>query len=131
MVLQIEPVREIDVRLAIQQIAQIHAGPLQMNGVDLEIAPVECAIRIVMINLTLALWIFDALDGQRNPAIGPKLAARVLLIRGERSLLIGLSMMNNFGLRAAAHHHRRLKVNAHGRLNRQAVTSVYENRRAN
>jgi hypothetical protein len=37
-------VGEVDVRLAVQQVPQVHSGALQVDGVDLEVAPVERAV---------------------------------------------------------------------------------------
>lgn len=61
---------KIDVRLAVQQIAQVQPWPLQMNCVDLEISPVQRSIGIVMIDFALPLRIFGALNGKRETAVG-------------------------------------------------------------
>ena len=83
MSLLVELVGEIDVSPAIQQIAQIEPGPLQMDRIDLEIAPVQSAIGVVVIDLALALRIFSALNGQGDAAIRTELPAGVLLPCGE------------------------------------------------
>src|SRR5579885_2404775 len=89
----VQLVGEVDIRLAVQQIAQVQAGALQMHGVDLKVSPVEGAVRIVVVGLTFPLWIFGALDGERHPAIRSKLPARVLLPGGKPpAVLIGLSV---------------------------------------
>lgn len=102
--LLVEPIGEIDVCLAIEQIAQIHAAPLKVDRVDLKVTPVEGAVGVVMVDLAFALRVFHALDGERDPAVGAKFSTRVLLIGGKRTLLISLRMNDLFGLCAAAYH---------------------------
>lgn len=63
MIFRIQLKSEIDICFAVQQIAQIDSAPFQVYGVDLEIAPIERAIGIVVINLTLSLWILGSLYG--------------------------------------------------------------------
>ena len=43
-----------------------------MKRIDLEITPVQRAVRIVMVNLALALRILGTLDGKSQAAICPK-----------------------------------------------------------
>ncbi len=56
-------VSEVDVRSAIEKIPQIYAGPLKVDGVDLEIAPIQRAVRIVVVHFAGA-FAFSA----RGPA---------------------------------------------------------------
>src|SRR5260370_1485202 len=75
----IELIRKIDIRLAIEQITEIYAGPLEVNSVDLEVAPIERPVRVVMVNLAFTLRVLRALDGKREAAIRPEFAAGGLL----------------------------------------------------
>jgi hypothetical protein len=129
--LLVEPVREIDVCLAIEQIAQIHTGPLEVNGVDLKITPVEGAVGVVVIDVAFALRVFDALNGERSPTIGAKFSASVLLISGERAQLVRLHMSDLFGFRAAAYRYGRLETKAQRRLEIQGVAGMDEDDAAN
>lgn len=64
-----------------------------MHRVDLKVSPVQRAIGIVVIDFTIAARIFGSLNGQRNPACGAELIARVLLIcRESMSELVGLGL---------------------------------------
>src|SRR5437588_12774561 len=55
-----ELVGEVDIRLAVQQVPQVQARAGEMYSVDLEIAPIEGAVGIVVVNLTAALRILRA-----------------------------------------------------------------------
>ena len=56
--LLIQLVGEVDIRLAIQEVSKIQPRSLQMPGIDLKIAPIERTVRVVMIDLAAAMWIF-------------------------------------------------------------------------
>ena len=64
MLLRVELVSEIDVSFAVEEIAENQAGPLQMYRVDLEVAPVERAIVVVMVDLALACRVLRPLYRQ-------------------------------------------------------------------
>jgi hypothetical protein len=51
--LTVKLVGEIDIRPAVQQTAQIHSCPFQVDRVDLEVTPVERAVRIVMMDFAV------------------------------------------------------------------------------
>src|SRR3569833_1519572 len=96
-----------------------------MYRVDLEIAPIERAVLVVMINLALALRILGALDCERNATGWSKFAAGVLLISGQRMPLVELGIMSGLRFRSSAHHQRRLKVNPHWRLPGECVPGMH------
>ena len=96
-----------------------------MDRIDLKVAPVERSVGIVVIDLALSLRIFRALDGERQPAIGSKLRASVLLIGRQRMALIELRLISIFGFRPQRNHQRPLKMEAHGRLQAERVARVY------
>lgn len=131
MALLVEPIREIDVCFAIEQIAQIHATPFEVDSIDLKVAPVEGAVGIVMVDLTFSLRVFDALNSQRNAAIRAKFSTRVLLVGRKRALLISLRMNDLFGFCAAAYDDRRLEMKAQRGLDAQGVAMMYEDDAAN
>jgi hypothetical protein len=54
-------IREVDVRLAIEQVPEIDARAFQVHRIDLEVAPIERAIRVVMIDFARTARIFGAL----------------------------------------------------------------------
>jgi hypothetical protein len=54
-----------------------------VHGVDLEVAPVERAVGIVVVNLAGAFGVLRALDRERYAACAAELAAGVLLVCGE------------------------------------------------
>ena len=60
--LLIELMGKVDIRLAVQEVPQIYTCSLKVHRIDLKIAPIKCTVRVVMINLAAALWIFSALD---------------------------------------------------------------------
>jgi hypothetical protein len=84
----VQVISEIDVRLAIQQIAQIQSRSPQMNGIDLEISPIESSVGVVVIDLALALRIFRPLNGQCDATIGAEFPARILLPRGQPTTML-------------------------------------------
>ena len=69
--------REIDVGFTVEQIAKIQARAFEVNSVDLEIAPVQGSVGVVVIDLALALRVFGALDSKRHTAIGAQLPAGI------------------------------------------------------
>ena len=71
----VELVREINIRLAVQEVTQIHPCTLQVNRVDLEIAPIERAIRIVMVDLARAARVFGTLT--RSDMLGQTCCRRI------------------------------------------------------
>src|ERR1039457_763525 len=75
--LRVELVGEVDVRLAVQQVPKIYSRASQMHGVDLEVAPIQRAVRIIMINLAVAARIFCPLNRQRNAACGSEFVAGI------------------------------------------------------
>ena len=124
-VFAIELIGEIDIGFAVEQVAKIEARSFEVHGVDLEITPVECAVRVVVVDLTFALRIFGALDGERETAIGSEFAAGVLLPGGKAmSLLIGLGFRSAAGNDALRHDKGRLETQAHGRLETKCVVAV-------
>jgi hypothetical protein len=124
MVFRIKLVREIDICLTVQQIAQIDAAPLQMHRIDLEIAPVESAIGIIVINLTFTLWIFRPLYGQSDAASAAELLAGILLVGVKWMHLVQARLMGAFGSRPARDHQRRLQVQDNGRLQAERIFVV-------
>src|SRR6202011_609539 len=73
--LRVQLIGEIYVCFTIQQISKHQAGALQMTRVDLKIAPIQCAVRVVVINLALPLRILAPLNGERDTASRTKLSA--------------------------------------------------------
>ncbi len=82
MTFRVQLVCEVDIGATIQQVSKIQAGPLQMNRIDLEVTPIQSAVRIVVIDLTFPRRIFGALNSQGYTAGISELAARVLLVGG-------------------------------------------------
>ena len=70
-------IREIDIGPAVEQAAKIDSGALQVDGIDLEIAPIERAVRIVMIDFAIAARVFRPLHGECNAARGAELITRI------------------------------------------------------
>ena len=121
----IKLVSEVDVRFAIEQAAQVHAGPLQVNGIDLKVAPVERSIGIVVINFAFSLGILGALDGKGQPAIGAELRAGVLLIGGEgTAMLIDTRGARIRGLHATGDDQWGPPMNHNGRFQAEGVAGV-------
>ncbi len=120
--LLVQHVREINIRLAIQQRAQVQARPLEMDGINLEVSPVERAIRIVMVNLTRAPWVLRPLDCQGDSTRRAKLEACILLVRRKvPTFLVGFSRRNFFARGPLADHQGRLEMNAHWPLQTESV----------
>jgi len=65
-----------------------------MDSVDLEITPVERAVRIVVVYLAVAPRVLGALNGERDSTLRTEFITSVLLVRGQREAkLIGLSRL--------------------------------------
>src|SRR5664279_1777786 len=79
--LGVELIGEVDVGLAVQQVAEIYSHAFQVYRVDLKISPVERAVGVVMVDLARAARVFGALNGQGNAAVRTEFIAGVLLIR--------------------------------------------------
>ncbi len=86
--LEIELIGEVDVCFAIEQITEIEPRSFQVNRIDLEVAPIERAVGIVVISFAFALRIFCALNGERYPACRSELLAGVLLVSRQRVMLV-------------------------------------------
>src|ERR1035438_5119748 len=87
----VEPVGKVDVGLAVQQVPKIDSRSFQVHGVDLEVAPIERSVGVVMKDLALAAGIFGTLNCQCDPACRSELVASVLLVRRQAAAeLIGL-----------------------------------------
>lgn len=120
--LLVQHVREINIRLTIQQRAQVQARPLEMDGVNLEVSPVKRAIGIVMVNLTRAPWVVRPLDCQGDSTRRAKLEACILLVRRKvPTFLVGFSRRNFFARGPLADHQGRLEMNAHWPLQTKSV----------
>ena len=64
-----------------------------MDGIDLEITPVERAVRIVMIYFAIASWVLGPLYCERHSTGGTELITSVLLERRQLvAKLIGLGL---------------------------------------
>ena len=97
MALLVQLVSEIDVGPAIEKVAQVQTGSCQVDGVDLEIAPVQRPVRVVVIDFASALRVFRPLNRQGNPAFRPELPARVLLPgRKTTAVLVGARFFGGF-----------------------------------
>src|ERR1035437_9761686 len=66
--LLVQLIGEVDIGPAIQQISQVQTDPRQVHRIDLEIAPIQRPVGIVVIDLARAPRIFGALDSQRYTA---------------------------------------------------------------
>ena len=88
--------REIDIHLAVEQVAKIQTGPLEVHSVDLKITPIEGTVRIVVIDLAIAVRVFGALHGKGNAAGRTEFVAGILLIGRETvAELVGASLGRN------------------------------------
>jgi hypothetical protein len=86
-----------------------------MDGVDLEVAPIQRAVGVVVVDLTGAAGIFGALNGQRDTAGRAEFVAGVLLIgRQAVAELIGLRFQGVVLIGFGGNDERPLKVNAGG-----------------
>ena len=88
-----------------------------MDPVDLEIAPIERSVRIVVVDLAISLRVFCTLDSQGDPAIRAELPACVLLPRREPApALVGFGLSCRSGLRTSSDDQRGLESQSHRRL---------------
>src|SRR5260370_231974 len=93
-----------------------------MHRIDLEVAPIERPIRIVVVDLARASWILGALDREGQAACRTKLVARVLLVgRQAMAELVGLSLRRVVARTLGGNYQRPLKVDPHGRLKTERV----------
>ena len=85
-------VREVDVGLAIQQISQVQTDPRQVHFIDLEIAPIQRPVGIVVVDFARAPRILSTLNGECYPVRRAEFVAGVLLVgRQAVAELIGLT----------------------------------------
>ena len=124
MLFEIELIGKVDVGFAVEEVAEIQPRSFEVYGVDLKVAPIERAIRVVVIGFAFALRIFGALDRKRNAAVGAELLACVLLVDGERVALVLLRLERVFGASAQADYNRGLKVKPQRRLQAERVPRV-------
>src|SRR5664280_3913756 len=78
--LLVELIRKVDVGPAVQQIPQVQSGPRQVHRVDLERAPIQGAVGVVVIDFASSLRILGALNCEGNPAGRAEFVAGVLLV---------------------------------------------------
>lgn len=121
LLLQIKLIGKVDVRPAIQQVTQIQSRPLQVHCVDLEVPPIQSAVRIVVIDLALALRILRPLNCQRHSAGRPELRACILLVSVQRMPLVELSFYCIGRLSSSLCHHRPLKSHSNRRLQTERI----------
>jgi hypothetical protein len=120
--LLVQHVREINIRLTIQQRAQVQARPLEMDGINLEVPPVKRPIGIVVVNLTRAPWVLRPLDCQGHSTRRAKLEACILLVRRKvPTFLVGFSRRNFLARGPLADHQGRLEMNANWPLQTKSV----------
>ena len=101
---------------------RFESDPGQVDRVDLEIAPVQGAIGIVVIDLAGATWVFGPLNGQRDAALRAEFVAGVLLIGGQMvAELIGLGFDRVSTGDLGSHHERPLPVYSYRRLQAECV----------
>ena len=62
---------------------EVYSGTLKMDRVDLEITPVESAVRIVMVYFAVASRVLGPLYCERDSAGGAELITSVLLERRQ------------------------------------------------
>ena len=118
-------IREVDVRLAIEQVPEIDARAFQVHRIDLEVAPIECAIGIVMVDFARAARVFGALNGQRDAAYRPEFVAGVLLICGQSAAgLIALGLARFLRRNSWGNYQRPLEADAQRRLQRDGVLTL-------
>lgn len=60
--LGVQLIRKVNVCRAIQQVSQVQTRTFEMQGVDLEIAPIEGAVGVVVVGFTFALGILRSLN---------------------------------------------------------------------
>src|ERR1017187_1473297 len=80
--LLVELIRKVDVGPAVQQIPQVQSDPRQVHRVDLEIAPIQGAVGVVVIDFAGSLPILGALNCGGTPAGRAELVAGILLVGG-------------------------------------------------
>ena len=91
----VELVGEVDVCSTVQQRPKVYSRSLEMDSVDLEITPVERAIRIVMIDFAGAPRVLGALNGERDSTVRTEFITSVLLERRQPvTKLIGLGHLS-------------------------------------
>jgi len=131
MLFEIELVSEIDIRFAVEEITQIQPWALQVDRVDLEIAPVQRAVRVVMIDLAFTLRVLDALDGKSCPASRTEFSASILLVRGKGMQLVRsrFKRLRRFG--SAADDQRGLEVDPERDLEAESVPGVNDHDQVN
>ena len=93
-----------------------------MHGIDLEIAPIQRSIGIVVVDLARASRILGALNGQGNSALWAELVTSVLLV-GRQAVagLIGLGPGGVLSGSLRRRHQRPLKVESDRRLKAEGV----------
>lgn len=112
-----ELVGEVDVGFAVEQVTQVQVVTEEVDGIDLEVTPVERAVGIVVVDFALTVWILSALNGEGDAAIGAELLASVFLPTGERlTALIGAGLGGEFGVVTEGDKDRPAEVNAKGPL---------------
>ncbi len=121
---EVELIGEVDVGFAVQEVAEIQAWSFEVHGVDLKVAPVEGAIRVVVVDFAFAFRILGALDSKSNAAIGAELLACILLVGSERVALVLLRLIRVFGASSQADYDRELKMKPQGRLQAERVSRV-------
>jgi hypothetical protein len=62
---------------------EVYSGTLKMDRIDLEITPVESAVRIVMVYFAVASRVLGPLYCERDSAGGAELITSVLLERRQ------------------------------------------------
>ena len=97
-----------------------------MHGVDLKIAPIERAVRVVVVDLALPLWILRPLDRKSNAAVGAELSTRVLLPRGQSApaWALGLRALCPSRCDSFRNYQRPLESNRDGALKADRVLAV-------
>lgn len=120
----VELISEIDVRAAIEQVSQVQSWSLQVNRVDLKISPVERPVRVVVVNLALALRVFSALNRERDAAGRTKLGTGVLLISVEGMPLVPLGFRRIYRSGSFGSNYRPLKSESDRRLQAKRVLGV-------
>jgi hypothetical protein len=121
----VQLIGEIDVGLAVEEIAKIQARAFQMNRVDLKIPPIKRSVGVGVVNLAFTLRVFRALNGKGQAAIRAKFATGVLLPGGKGTPKPGgLSTGRIAGHHALCHYNRPLKMEMDGGLERQGIARM-------
>src|SRR5450759_4711466 len=117
-----ELVRKVNVGPAIEQIPQVQTDPRQMHRVDLEIAPIQRPVGIVVVDLARAPRILGALNGQGYPTRRAEFVTGVLLIgRQTMAELIGLGFRRVLADGFGCNHEWPLKTDSDRRLKAECV----------